>query len=145
MSALTAVLLAGALASKFATPTPPSTPDVVLGLEYRFAETLLRRDGVAHGNLLAEDLVHIGFEGQIAGKAEYMRFFEGGNWKYTRYVPSGVAIKVLGGAAVVTGRVDRAIVVNGKETVGAFAFTLVWARVADGWKMTSSSHVAVAR
>jgi hypothetical protein len=74
---------------------------------------------------LADDLVHIGFEGQTAGKADYMTFFKQGSWQYKKYEPTNVVMKELGNRAVVTGRVDRTIVIDGKEISGAFAFTII--------------------
>ena len=132
-----AVLLA-AFVSVNPTPTTPSGHDEILALERRFTDSLLRRDHVLHDALLADDIVHIGFEGQIAAKPEYMAFFRQGDWRYTRYSTSNVAVKRLGSTAVVTGRADRAIFVNGRETVGAFVFTHVWTRYRDVWRLTSS-------
>lgn len=131
-----AVALLSALAS--ATPTPSTGSDEILAIEQRFTDSLVRRDPVAHDALLADDLVHIGFEGQIAAKTEYMTFFRQGDWKYTRYATSNVAVKRLGSTAVVTGRADRAIFVNGRETIGAFVFTHVWTRSGEIWRLTSS-------
>ena len=138
MSVLAAIVILGASIS--ATPTPSNGSGSILQLEQRLTDSLVRRDERAHGALLADDLVHIGFEGQIAGKSEYLRFFEQGDWRYTRYSPSEVAVKVLGPCAVVTGRVDRAILVNGRETVGAFVFTRVWVQSSGQWKVTSSQY-----
>ena len=136
---LASILLFGTLAS--ATPPPTKSPsEAILDLEQRLTAAFLARDAAAFGSLLADDLVHVGFEGQIVGKAEYMSFFEHGNWRYSKYLPSDVSVKLLGDTAVVTGRVSRSIVVEGRETTGAFAFTHVWARSSDGWRL-SSSHV----
>ena len=98
----------------------------------------MKRDVAEFDLLLANDLVHISFEGQTAGKAEYMAFFRQGAWQYKKYEPSNVKVKLLGTMAVVTGRVDRVIVVNNRETTGAFAFTHVWSRIDDRWQLTSS-------
>ena len=107
-------------------------------VEQRFTAALLKKDDVAFGELLADDLVHIGFEGQVASKAEYMAFFNGGVWQYRKYEPVNVAVKVLGDVAVVTGRVNRTIVINKEETTGAFAFTHVWVQTGNRWRLTSS-------
>ena len=131
MTSMAAILLLGLMASE---------SETFLDLEKQFAAALLERDGAAVDSLLAEDLVHISFEGQIARKAEYMSFFNQGDWRYTKYSTSDLSVKVFPGAAVVTGRVDRIIRVGGKETTGAFAFTHVWARAGERWRI-SSSHV----
>jgi hypothetical protein len=44
---------------------------------------LRERNAVAFERLLAEDLRHVGFEGQIAGKRECMAFFASGDWRYS--------------------------------------------------------------
>lgn len=118
--------------------------DDVTALEQRFTSALLARDAAAFDRLMADNLVHIGFEGQIAGKETYMDFFKRGAWRYIKYQPSNVTVKPLGTAAVVTGRVDRTILVNDKEITGAFAFTHVWVRSEDGWRLTSSQVTNVA-
>jgi imidazolonepropionase-like amidohydrolase/ketosteroid isomerase-like protein len=126
-----------ASATQHSARTPP---EAILDLEQRLTAALLDRDAAAVGSLLADDLVHVGFEGQIAGKAEYMSFFEHGNWRYSKYLPSDVSVKLLGDTAVVTGKVSRSIVIDGRETTGAFALTHVWVRSSGGWRL-SSSHV----
>lgn len=142
MTAAAAILLLSLTAS--ATPARPET-ETFLDLERRFATALLERDGTTVDSLLAEDLIHIGFEGQIARKGEYMSFFNQGDWRYARYSTADLSVKVFPDSAVVTGRVDRVIKIGGKETAGAFAFTHVWARAGDGWRITSSHVTTVAR
>lgn len=117
-----------------------SISEIFHDLERRYSAALLARDGATVDSLLSDDLIHIGFEGQIAGKSEYMSFFNQGDWRYAKYSTSDLSVKVFPGTGVVTGRVDRIIRVGGKETAGAFAFTHVWARAGDGWRL-SSSHV----
>jgi ketosteroid isomerase-like protein len=125
------------------TPVAGTMENTVREVEQRFTAALLKKDHVAFGELLADDLLHIGFEGQVASKAEYMAFFKEGSWQYRKYEPTNVAVKVLGSVAVVTGRVDRTIVVNSVETTGAFAFTHVWSRAGNRWRLTSSQITTV--
>ena len=122
-----------------------SSTKAIAEIEQRFTTAIIKKDDVAVDALLADDLLHVGFEGQIAGKAEYMAFFKQGAWQYKKYEPSNVTIKALGNVAVVTGRVDRTIVVNNVETVGAFAFTHVWSRTGDRWRLTSSTVTTIVK
>lgn len=115
-----------------------TTEIAIREFEQRFTAALLKKDGIALSELLADDVVHIGFDGQIANKTEYMAFFKGGVWQYRKYEPANVAVKVLGNVAVVTGRVNRTIVINSQETTGAFAFTHVWLQTGNRWRLTSS-------
>ena len=141
MTAMTAILLLCLTTS--ATAGPAS--ETILDLERRFSAALVERDSAVIDELLGEDLIHIGFEGQIVGKPEYMSFFKQGDWRYAKYSTSQLVVKVLPGAAVVTGRVDRTITVAGKETTGAFAFTHAWVHAGDRWRLTSSHVTTVSR
>ncbi len=120
--------------------TTKTSEAMILALEQRFNAGLLDRNAKEFDQLLAEDLIHIGFEGQIAGKTEYLPFFKTGAWRYLKYQPSNISVKILADAAVVTGRVDRVIKINDRETSGAFAFTHVWSRMGHTWRLRSS-HV----
>lgn len=135
MPIVAALLFAGLLVEA---PPAIAPQETIIELEQRFADALLRRDGVVVGDLLADDLVHIGFEGQIVGKGEYMEFFKHGAWRYQQYTLDKLSVKPLGAVAVATGRVLRVIVVNDQETRGSFAFTHVWSQVENQWRMTSS-------
>jgi hypothetical protein len=125
------------------TATAQTTSQVVSELEQRFTTALLKKDAVELDKLLADDLVHIGFEGQIAGKTEYMTFFKQGIWQYQKYEPTNVAVKSLGKVAVVTGVVNRKIVINNVETTGSFAFTHVWSGSGGNWRLISSQVTTV--
>lgn len=117
--------------------------ETVKQIEQRFTANLLKKDADAFAELLADDIVHIGFEGQRAGKAEYLVYFKMGAWAYKKYEPSDVSIKLLGNVAVVTGRVDRTIVIDTKETSGAFSFTHVWSKAGNRWLLTSSQITTI--
>ena len=118
-------------------------PGDVLALEEQWAGALREHDEVAFGKLLADDLRHVGFEGQIVGKRQYMAFFNTGDWKYAEYSLVAPQVTIEACAAVVTGRVQRRIVVSGKETAGAFAFTHVWAKRAGQWQVIASQVTAL--
>ena len=117
-----------------------ATINAVKELEQRYTTALLKRDSAKLEELLADDIIHISFEGQIARKDTYMDFFKRGSWQYKKYEPSDVLVKSLGNSAVVTGRVDRIITISNNEISGAFTFTHVWTKTGDRWRLTSS-HV----
>jgi uncharacterized protein (TIGR02246 family) len=143
MYLLSFVLILLSLPQTTTSPSTQTTASTVTEAEERFTAGLLKKDVVAFADLLADDLLHIGFDGQIAGKAEYMAFFRQGAWQYLKYEPSNVAVKVLGNVAVVTGRVNRTIVINNKEITGAMAFTHVWSQAGGGWRLTSSQLTSI--
>ena len=119
------------------------TRSAVTQIEARFTTALIKKEEATFAELLANDLVHIGFEGQTAGKAEYMSFFKQGSWQYKKYEPTNLVVKDLGNTSVVTGRVDRTIVIEGKEISGAFAFTHVWTKTGNRWQLTSSQLTTI--
>jgi hypothetical protein len=121
--------------------TGPAASDI-LALEQEWASALRERNPEAFGKLLAEDLRHVGFEAQVVGMDECMAFFNAGDWKYSEYSLVDPQVTVERCAAVVTGRVQRKIVVNGKETAGAFAFTHVWAKRDGAWRVIVSQVTA---
>lgn len=138
------VLLAGSGSAPLLRSQPAAAPVAadVLALEEQWASALRQRNEVAFAKLLADDLRHVGFEGQIVGKREYMAFFSAGDWRYSEYSLVSPQVTVEACAAVVTGRVERKIVVNGKETAGAFAFTHVWAKRGGQWRVIASQVTA---
>jgi len=112
-------------------------------MEERYKAGLLAPEPKTFQELLADDLIHIGFEGEIVDKAQYMDFFTRGKWRYKKYKPSAVRVRTYGPVAVVTGRVDRIIEVNGRKTKGAFAFTHVWHQSNEAWRIVSSQVTVV--
>jgi ketosteroid isomerase-like protein len=142
MSLLSVLLILLGLLQGTSAPAAQTTA-AVTDAEQLFTAALLKKDDVAFGELLADDLVHISFDGAVAGKAEYMAFFKAGAWQYKKYEPTNASVKLLGNVAVVTGRVDRTIVIDGKETSGAFAFTHVWSQAGNRWRLTSSQVTGI--
>lgn len=143
MSLLSVFLILLSFSLGVSAPATQTTNTSVMEIERTFTTALFKKDAVTLDELLADDLLHIGFEGQFAGKAEYMAFFKQDIWQYRKYEPANVAIKVVGNVAVVTGRVERTIVINNVETTGAFAFTHVWSRAGSRWRMISSQVTSV--
>lgn len=143
MSLLSILLILLSFSHGASVPATQTTDKSVMEIEQRFTTALLKKDAVTLDELLADDVLHIGFEGQFAGKGEYMAFFKQDIWQYRKYEPANVAIKELGNVAVVTGRVERTIVINSVVTTGAFAFTHVWSRAGNRWRMISSQVTTV--
>jgi hypothetical protein len=123
--------------------TQPLSAEVqaILAMEERYKAGLLAHDEETFRELLADDLIHIGSEGEIVDKAQYMDFFTRGEWWYKKYKPVGVRVRTYGSVAVVTGRVDRILQANDEEIAGALTFTHVWRYSDAAWRVWSS-HVA---
>ncbi|HET9250486.1 MAG TPA: nuclear transport factor 2 family protein [Candidatus Eisenbacteria bacterium] len=124
---------------------PPQSPQAaaILALEERFKTGFLTRDEKVILGLMADDFIHIGLEGEIVDKTVYMKFFKRGKWRYEKYEPWDVKVRTYGSAAIVTGRVERLLVVEDRRDMGAFAFTHVWHHSNGAWRLVSS-HVTLA-
>ena len=144
MFALTVILILVSLLQGPSSAATKLATNAVAELEQRYIAALLKKDADEFEELLADDLLHVGFEGQIAKKTEYMSFFNTGAWRYTKYEPANVSVKIVGDVAIVIGRIDRTIVINEKEISGSFAFTHVWTYRGNRWRLTSSHVTNVA-
>jgi ketosteroid isomerase-like protein len=116
MTLLSVFLILLSLLQAASTPATQTSEKSVTDVEQRFTAALLKKDDVAFGELLADDLVHISFDGAVAGKAEYMAFFKAGAWQYKKYEPTNASVKLLGNVAVEILGASIARRYDGKET-----------------------------
>lgn len=69
----------------------------------------------------------------VMTKAEVLAFARSGRMKFLRYTTSDIRVRVYGDAAVVTGRLQRTRVLNGKEVSDDWRFTKTYIRQAQKW------------
>lgn len=73
----------------------------------------------------------------VMNKAEAVHFARSGQMKFLRYATSDLRIHVYGDAAVVTGRMQRIRVMNGRQTSDDWRFTKVYVRQAQKWRVVA--------
>ncbi|HLZ50547.1 MAG TPA: nuclear transport factor 2 family protein [Candidatus Acidoferrum sp.] len=83
--------------------------------------------------LWADDLEVAAPRMPVITKAEAVSFARSGRMKFLHYRTSDVRVRVYGDAAVVTGRLLRVRVQNGKEVSDDWRFTKVYVREAQKW------------
>ena len=73
----------------------------------------------------------------VMTKAEVLDFARSGRMKFLSYVTSDLHIRVYGDSAVVTGRLQRARVLNGKKIADDWRFTKVYVRQEQKWRVVA--------
>jgi len=96
-----------------------------------------------HGNsnaldaLWADDLEVAVPKMPVMTKAEALGFVRSGRMKFLRYATSNIHVRVYGDAAVVTGRLQRARVLNGQEVSDDWRFTKMYVRESHKWRVVA--------
>jgi len=66
-----------------------------------------------------------------------LKFARSGRMKFLRYQTSDTRIRLYGNAAVVTGRLQRTRLMNGREISDDWRFTKTYVRQAGHWRVVS--------
>jgi len=91
--------------------------------------------------LVDEELVFIGPNGAVYGKADYLDGHRRGVIRITRLDPSEERIQLFGKVAVVSVRMEMSGTFEGNAFAGSFRYTRVWCARADGWRIVAG-HVS---
>jgi ketosteroid isomerase-like protein len=103
----------------------------------------LRFDAMVEGNatlleqMLGEDLTYIHTTGAVDTKATFLASLRAGTLRYLSIQLEGVEVRIYGAAAVVTGRVDMQVALDGKEAAFPARFTSVYAKRHDRWLLVA--------
>jgi ketosteroid isomerase-like protein len=73
----------------------------------------------------------------VMTRADVATFAHSGRMKFLRYATSDIHVRVYGDAAVVTGRLQRTRVMNGREVSDDWRFTKVYIRDAQKWRVVA--------
>lgn len=90
-------------------------------------------DSTALEALWADDLEVAAPKIPVITKAEAVSYARSGRMKFLHYTTSDVRVRVYGDAAVVTGRLLRTRLQDGKEISDDWRFTKVYVREAQKW------------
>jgi ketosteroid isomerase-like protein len=94
-------------------------------------------DPAALEALWADDLEVAVPKMPVMTKAEVLNFARSGRMKFLHYTTTETRVRVYGDAAVVTGRLQRTRVLNGKELVDDWRFTKVYVRREQKWRVVA--------
>jgi uncharacterized protein (TIGR02246 family) len=105
-------------------------------LEQVWNEAHMRSDADALDRLFADDIVITVPEMQRLGKSS-TNLFRSGRMKFDRYESSDIQVRVHGDSAIVTGRIQRSRVNDGRTFADDWQFTKVYVRRGGDWKVVA--------
>lgn len=123
---------------------PPSPLEVVMTInaaESKLRQAMLGSDVDELAELLADDLLFVGPQGQVLTKAADLEVHRSGQLRLTRIDFSETEIRPLGGAAgdtaVVMTRASLAGSYMGAAFTGDFRYLRVWRNGSAGWQVAA--------
>jgi ketosteroid isomerase-like protein len=99
-----------------------------------------RNEAIVHGNapalerMTSDDYTFITLRGELRSKAEIVKGFADGTFKYESREISDLNIRVYGNTAVVTGRSTQKGTENQKDYSGSYRFTRVYIKKDGRWQ-----------
>ena len=144
---VSALALAIALwnANAFARPSSARIKDELLALETARNEAIVHGDAAALERMTSDDYTFITLRGELRTKAEIVKGFSTGAFKYGSREISDLNMRVYGDAAVVTGRSSQKGSENGTDYSGDYRFTRVYVRQNGRWLSVALQATLVER
>ena len=121
----------------------PADPEIVM-LEARIRAAQLSADLTALEDLLSDDLLFTGPDGQLGTKQQDIEAYRSGAVKFVAHVPEELHIRRVGADAAISSlRAQPTVDVTGTLARGTYRYTRVWARE-DGsaWRVVGG-HVSL--
>ena len=106
-------------------------------LEEVWNDAHLHADADALERLWADDLEVAVPKMSAMKKSDSLAFVRSGRMKFLRYVTSDVNIRIYDSTAVVTGRLQRKRVINGREVNDDWRFTKTYVHGDNGWRVVA--------
>ena len=94
-------------------------------------------DVAALGSLLADDLTYTHASGQVENEEQFLAAISSGKLDYESIVASEAQVRIYGNTAVMTGRADIKVKVQGNPVAFGSRFTSAWVRGDGGWRMVA--------
>ncbi len=112
---------------------PDKARDEISALETARNSAIVHGDAAALERMTSDDYTFITLRGELRTKAEIVKGFSSGSFKYSSREISDLNIRVYGNAAVVTGRASQKGAENGKDYSGDYRFTRVYVKQDGRW------------
>jgi len=118
-------------------------PEIVL-LEARIRAAQLNADLTALEDLISDDLLFTGPDGQLGTKAQDIEAYRSGTVKFVAHVPEELRIRrISADAAISSLRAQLTVDVAGKLSRGTYRYTRVWAREDSRTWRVAGGHVSL--
>ena len=123
---------------------PRDAAEQIRALEEAFDAAIVRRDVSALDKLTSDEFTLISMNGDLHTKAEVLKYFSTLTSPYEYRKTEDLRVRVLGDAAVVTGRTLETFQENGKDHSDAFRFTHVYIRQNGYWLLVAAQPTRLA-
>ena len=110
-----------------------TSKEEIRALEAARNEAIVHGDAAALDRMTSDDYSFITLRGELRTKAEIVKGFATGAFKYASREISDLNIRVYGDTAVVTGRSTQKGAENGKDYSGDYRFTRVYIKQKGRW------------
>lgn len=93
--------------------------------------------------LIADDLLFVGPDGQLATKALDLELHRRGATVFTQFDPKDLQLRILDGSVVALARISLSGTYLGQPFAGEFQYLRVWVLRQGTWQVTAGSVVPV--
>ena len=120
-------------------------PEIVI-LEARIRAAQLSADLTTLDNLLSDDILFTGPDGQLGTKAQDIEAYRSGVVKFREHVPEELRIRRVGADVAISSlRAQLGVDVSGNLSRGIYRYTRVWAREdSRAWRVVGG-HVSLVK
>ena len=116
--------------------------DDILDLEERIRQAQLNADVTALDELISEDLLFTGPNGELGTKSADLAAHRSGAIRFLEHHPEDLRVRRVGEDVVVSAlRARLAVEVEGRIVRGTYRYTRVWAREGGRWRVVAG-HVS---
>lgn len=110
-----------------------SAEQQIKSLEEERNRAIVRGDASVLDRMTADDYTFITLRGELRSKADIVKGFQSGSFRYQSRQISDLKIRVYGNSAIVTGRSTQKGSENGKDYSGDYRFTRVYVKQDGRW------------
>jgi ketosteroid isomerase-like protein len=116
--------------------------DEILELEERIRQAQLDADVAALDDLISEDLLFTGPNGELGTKAQDLAAHKSGAVRFREHHPEELRVRRISDDVAVSAlRARLAVEVDGRIVAGTYRYTRVWAREEGKWRVVAG-HVS---
>jgi len=133
----TMLVLAAVLPGVAAACEPGQVAAEVLGADAERYKAMENRDLATLARYLGEDLIYTHSSALVDSKDSYVESLRSGKVVYKQTRRSDLRVSPYGCAAVMSGRGDFSVAVDGKDIEVQLRFTNVWVKNPEGWQMVA--------
>jgi Calcium/calmodulin dependent protein kinase II Association. len=114
----------------------------IAGIEAQLRLAQLAGDTNALEQLISDDLLFAGPDGQLASKGQDLKAHASGAVRFREHVPEELRVRRVGSDVAISSlRARLAVEVGGSVTQGVFRYTRVWSRENGKWRV-AGGHVS---